>query len=198
MSKLAAPIVSAVLAILLSVVAAHAGGPTEQLQSGMNRIFRALSDPGLKGPERAVERRAAVFSIAETLLDFSEMAKIALGRQWDQLSAQDREEFVQVFTTLIQRRYFSKLDLYDGEKVVYAAETIDGDRATIRSQVVTKNGSRIPVDFRMMLEAGDRWYLYDVVIDGMSLVGSYRVQFQKVIRTSSYDDLVRKLKAKAD
>ncbi len=198
MSKRTATIVSALIAILLSVATAHAGGPTAQLQSGLDRVFQTLSDPGLKGPERAAERRAAVFSIAETIFDFAEMAKIALGRQWDQLSAPDRNEFVPVFTTLIRRGYFSKLDLYDGEQVVYTAEMIDGDRATVRSRIVTKDGSQIPVDFRMMLKPDDRWYLYDVTIDGMSLVGNYRVQFQKVIRTSSYDDLVRKLKAKAD
>jgi phospholipid transport system substrate-binding protein len=186
----------AALLIMLVSPAAQAGPPTEQLQSGMDRVFKVLAEPALKPADRLDEKRAKVFAIAEELFDFTHTARLALGAYWDRLSGAEREEFVTLFKSFIQRAYITNVEMYDGEKIVYAAETVEGERATVTSRIVTKSGGEIPVDFRLLRSDGDRWRLYDVSIEGMSLVGNYRVQFTKVLKAESYAGLVAKLRAK--
>ncbi|MBI2204928.1 MAG: ABC transporter substrate-binding protein [Candidatus Rokubacteria bacterium] len=186
----------AALLVMLISPAVQAGPPTEQLQSGMDRIFTMLADPGLKPADKLEEKRAKVFAVAEELFDFGHTARLALGAHWDRLSPTERDEFIALFKGFIQKAYITNVEMYDGEKIVYAAETVDGEKATVKSRIVTKSGGEIPVDFRLLRTEGDRWRLYDVAIDGMSLVGNYRVQFMKVMKAESYQALVQKLRAK--
>ena len=109
----------------------------------------------------------------------------------------EREEFVQLFADLLERSYISKIELYGGEKVDYVGETIDGDQATIKTKITTKQGTEIPIDYRM-LKRGDKWLVYDVIIEGVSLVANYRAQFNKIIVTSSYAELVKKMRDKQE
>ena len=102
---------------------------------------------------------------------------------------------MQLFADLLDRAYVGKIDLYQGEKVSYVGETVDGDGATVKTRIVTKRGSEVPVDYRMQLKNG-RWLVYDVIIEGVSLVPNYRNQFNKVVQTESYQSLVQKLRAK--
>lgn len=182
--------------VMLIAPVVQAGPPTEQLQSGMDRIFKMLADPALKPADKLEEKRAKVFAVAEELFDFGHTARLALGGHWDQLSAGEREEFVAIFRGFIQRAYITNVEMYDGEKIVYAAESVDGEKATVKSRIVTKSGGEIPVDFRLLRTDGDRWRLYDVSIEGMSLVGNYRVQFMKVMKAESYQALVQRLRAR--
>lgn len=186
----------AALLVMLIAPAVQAGPPTEQLQSGMDRVFRMLADPALKPADRLEEKRAKVFAIAEELFDFAHTARLALGSHWERLSPPERDEFVTLFKSFIQRAYITNVEMYDGEKIVYAGELVDGEKATVKSRIVTKSGGEIPVDFRLLRSEGDRWRLYDVSIEGMSLVGSYRVQFMKVMKVESYQALVQKLRAR--
>ena len=184
------------LAAIVLVAPAEAGPPTDQLQTKIDGIFKALSDPALKGPEKADQRRAIVFAAADDVFDFGTTAKLTLGAYWDRLSQQQREEFVDVFKGFIGKSYLSNVDLGDGQKVTYLDETIEGDRATVKSRVTTAGGSTIPIDFRMVLGESGRWRLYDVNVEGMSLVSNYRQQFIRVIRAGSYEELVGKLRDK--
>ncbi|HLC40214.1 MAG TPA: ABC transporter substrate-binding protein [Methylomirabilota bacterium] len=185
-----------VVAILIAS-AAWAGAPTDQLKSGIDRVIKILEDPTMKSETRAKERRAAVRKIANDLFDFGETAKRSLGRHWQARSEREREEFVNLFADLLERSYIGKIDLYGGEKVVYLAETIDGDLATVRTKIVTKQGTEASIDYRM-LQRGDRWMVYDVILENVSLVSNYRTQFNKIIQTASYQELVKKMKTKQD
>jgi len=196
MKPIASAAVATMVALILWAAASHAGPPTDQLQTSIDKVFQALADPQLKGPEKADERRAAVFVIAETLFDFGHTAKLTLGSHWDTLSADQRDEFTKLFKGFIQKSYLSNIDFSDPGKLVYTAEAVEGDRATVKSRIVTTGGSEIPVDFRLIQSEPGRWRLYDVNVEGMSLVGNYRVQFGRVIKASSYDDLVQKLRVK--
>ncbi len=173
-----------------------AGPPTDQLKGAIDRVVKALEDPGLKGPDRVGERRAAVRKIAEDIFDFNEIARRALARHWQQLTDKQRAEFVSLFSDLLERSYLSKIELYGGEKIQYVNERLDGDTASVATRIVTKNGTEVPIDYRLLLKKGDRWLVYDVNIEGVSLVSNYRTQFNKIIQTGSYSDLVQKLKAK--
>jgi phospholipid transport system substrate-binding protein len=173
---------------------ASAGAPTDQLRASVDQIIKVLDDPALKPEGKAAERRAAIRKEAVVVFDFTETAKRALGRHWQGLSEQDRQEFTALFTDLIERAYISKIERYSGEKIAYTGEAVDSGLATVRTRFVTKQGTEVPIDYRMQ-QKGDRWLVYDVSIEGVSLINNYRTQFDKIIQTSSYAELVRKLKA---
>jgi phospholipid transport system substrate-binding protein len=175
-------------------VVVEAGAPTDQLKSSVEQIVKVLEDPALKTESRVKDRRAAIRKEAEVVFDFTETAKRALGRHWQGLSEKDRQEFTGLFTDLIERAYISKIERYSGERIAYAGEAIDGGLATVRTRFVTKQGTEVPVDYRMQ-QRGDRWLVYDVSVEGVSLINNYRTQFDRIIQTSSYAELVRKMKA---
>ena len=184
------------LAVITAVPAA-AGVPTAQLRGAVDRVLKTLDDPSLKGADKVADRRVAVRKIANEIFDFGEIAKRSMARHWQPLSEAQRTEFVGLFADLLERSYISKIETYGGEKIQYTGEKIDSDYATVSTRIVTKNGTEVPVDYRMT-KRGDRWLVYDVSIEGVSLVSSYRTQFNKIIQTSSYNELVSKLKNKQD
>ncbi len=188
---------AAALALLLAPAGARAGQPTDQLHTQIDRVLRVLEDPELKKESKVKARRAAVRKVANDIFDFSETAKRSLARHWPPRTPAEREEFVALFADLLERSYFSKIEVYGGEKIAYLSETIDGDQATVRTRITTKQQTDIPVDYRM-LKRGDKWLVYDVMIEGVSLIANYRAQFNKIITTSSYQELLKKMKAKQE
>jgi phospholipid transport system substrate-binding protein len=189
-----AVMLAAVLAIL-SAGEAAAGPATDQLKGAVDRVIKVLEDPSLKGGDRVIERRTAVRKIANEIFDFNEIARRALARHWQPLTDKQRVEFVSLFSDLLERSYISKIELYGGEKIQYVGERLDGDTATVATRIVTKNGTEVPIDYRLV-KKGDRWMVYDVSIEGVSLVSNYRTQFNKIIQTGSFEDLMRKLRTK--
>jgi phospholipid transport system substrate-binding protein len=192
-------VTAAVLAMgLLTAAPAAAGVATDQLRGAVDRVLKTLDDPSLKGESKALDRRTAVRKIANEIFDFGEIAKRSLARHWQPLSEAQRTEFVGLFADLLERSYISKIETYGGEKIQYSSERVDGDLATVSTRIVTKNGTEVPVDYRMIKRGGDHWLVYDVSIEGVSLVSNYRTQFNKIIQTSSYNELVSKLRNKQD
>jgi phospholipid transport system substrate-binding protein len=175
---------------------ARAGAPLEQLRGQIDRVLKILEDPELKKGGNPT-RRAAVRKIADDIFDFQETAKRSLARHWQPRTPAERDEFVQLFADLLERSYISKIELYGGEKIAYLNDAVEGDQAIVRTKIVTKSGAEVPVDYRM-LKRGERWLVYDVIIEGVSLVANYRTQFNKIIQTSSYAELVKKMKIKQD
>ena len=182
---------------LCAVAAAHAGPPTDQLKMAIDRILAILQDPALKQSGKADERRQKIRAVANEVFDWEEMGKRALARHWEARSPQEREEFSKLFADLLERSYVGKIDGYSGEKILYEKEMLDGDRAEVRTKLVTKAGTSIPIDYQMQ-KAGDRWRAYDVKIENVGLVANYRAQFNRIIQQSGYPDLVNRLKAKAE
>ena len=172
-----------------------AGMPADQVRLQIERIVKVLADPGLKRPGHEHVRHAAVGKIVEETFDLREMTRRTLGPHWQGLTEAERAEFVTLFGDLLDRAYFSRIAAYNGEKITVLGDSIDGELATVRTRVVTQQGVEVPVDYRM-LHRGDRWVVYDVSIEGVSLVANYRAQFNRIIQTSSYQALVDKLKAK--
>jgi phospholipid transport system substrate-binding protein len=185
----------AALPFLLAAAPALAGAPTDQLKSSIDQVLKVLEDTSLKAEGSADKRRAAIREAASKTFDFGEAAKRSLGKHWQSLSEQDRQEFTTLFADLLERGYVTRIEEYSGEKIAYTGDNVDGDVATVKTKFTTKKGTEIPVDYRM-LRKGDRWLVYDVTIEGLSLVSNYRGQFNKIIETSSYQDLVKKMKAR--
>ena len=176
---------------------AEAGVPTDQLRGATDRVLKVLQDPELKQPAKGEVRRQQIRAIADEIFDWQETGKRALARHWQGRSPSERQEFSALFADLIERSYVSKLEKYSGERIVYAGETVEGDTATVRTKLITKSNTEIPIDYRMQKE-GDRWRAYDVLIEGVSLVSNYRTQFNRIIQQSGYGELVNKLKAKKE
>src|SRR5919108_164545 len=181
------------LMALASAAPASAATPTETLKAYGDVVLKILDDQKLRAPERKQERRAAVRKVAEEVFDVGETAKRALGPHWQQRTPAEREEFTQLFADLLESTYIARIDEYGGERIRYTGEKIDGDTALVQTRVLTKKGSEAPVEARM-LKRGDKWYIYDVIIEGVSLVNNYRTQFDRIIRSSSYPELVKKLR----
>jgi len=182
-----------VLVLALHVPRAEAGAPTEQLKQQVDEVVRVLEDPKLKG--QPPQRRAAIRTIAEKIFDYPDTARRALGPHWAARTPEEQQEFVAIFADLLDRAYLSKIDTYQGEKVRYTNETVNGDEATVKTTLVTPRGTQVPVDYRMHVADG-RWLVYDVIIEGVSLVSNYRQQFNKIVQTESYPALVQKMRAK--
>jgi phospholipid transport system substrate-binding protein len=188
-------LVLAALFVLCSAHGAWAATATEQLKSAIDRVVVTLDNPALKGDAKVLERRTAVRKIANEIFDFPEIARRSLGRYWLPLSEAQRTEFVGLFGDLLERSYIAKIDLYGGEKIVYSGERVEGDLAAVSTKIMTKNGTEVPVDYRLF-RRGERWMVYDVSVEGVSLVSNYRTQFNKIIQTSGYNSLVDKMKTK--
>ena len=177
-----------------SIPGAWAGAPTDQLREGIDRVFTVLRDPEMAGEQNALQRQAAVLAAAGTIFDFGEMAKRSLGQHWAARTPAERTQFVALFTDLIQHSYINKVDQHSGAKMSFTGETIDGDLAVVRTAIPLNNGKEMPLEYRMH-NANARWQVYDLSIDGISLLSNYRAQFNKIIRIDSYETLVTKLQS---
>ena len=186
------------LAILAAASPAWAGSPTEQLRAQMDQVIKVLEDPELKRDGHQIERRTAIRTVAYEIFDFTETTRRSLGQHWHARTAQEREEIVRLYADLLERSYIGKIETYSGERIQFISDTIDGDQATVRTRLVTKAGTEIPIDYRMHRVGGDRWLTYDIAIEGVSMVANYRAQFNKIIQASGYKSLVSKLAAKRE
>ena len=183
----------AAIFMLGAVELSWAGPPTDQLRAYTDQVLKILEDPSLSLPDR----RTAVRKVASEAFDVSETAKRALGQHWQQRTPAEREEFIHLFANLLEQTYISRISEYGGERITYLAEQVDGDRAIVRARIVTSKGTEVPVESRL-LKNQDRWLIYDVLIANMSLISNYRTQFDRVIRTSSYPDLVQRLRTRGE
>ena len=189
----------ALAAVLAFLVArdAVAGVPTDQLRGSIDLVLKIVTDPELKKEARTAERRRRIRAVVNQIFDFTEISQRSLGRHWQARTPAEREQFIALFGDLLENAYITKIESYSGEKIQYPGDVIDGDLALVKTRIVTKQETEIPVDYRMFLNGG-RWAVYDVSIEGISLIGNYRTQFNAVIQRSGYPDLVAKLKAKQD
>jgi len=186
-----------VVATFVGSGAAWAGAPTDQLRGRIDRVLKVLEGE-LKQDGRSEERRVAIRKIADETFDFREISQRSLARHWQSRTPGERDEFVQLFSGVLERAYIGQIEQYSGsEKVQYVGETLDRHQAVVRTRIATKAGTEVPVDYRLH-RVGEQWLVYDVAIEGISLVSNYRAQFDRIIRSSSYKQLADKLKAKKD
>jgi phospholipid transport system substrate-binding protein len=186
---------TAALLVGLAATAAQAMTPTETVRSRVDQALQTLGQTAATTPEAAERRRAEIRRAADSLFDFTEMSRRALGRHWTDRTPAERDEFVRLFTDLMARSYIGKIDRYAGEAIAYVGERVNGDEASVQSQVVTAKGSQIPVEYRLH-RVNETWTAYDVFIENVSLVGTYRSQFDRIIKTESFGRLLDRLRQK--
>lgn len=172
---------------------ALAGIPTEQLKNTTDKILAVVTDPALKDPSKSADRRKLIRKAVDERFDWEELSRRALGRHWARRSDEERKTFVELFGQLLERTYLDRVEGYSGEQVSYVGETVDGEYAIVEARILTAQRTEVPVLYRMR-QRGDSWMVYDIVIEGVSLVANYRNQFQSILARSSYEELVRLLK----
>lgn len=166
--------------------------PTEAVRSTLTEVFRILEDEKLKDPAKRIPRRHMLEEIIASHFDYQEMSKRALAANWTPLTAVERTEFVELFKSFLSDRYAEKIEGYSGEQVFYLSERIEGNYAEVRTELRSSK-VEIPMDYRLHMKDGT-WHAYDIIADGVSLVKNYRSQFDKIIRSDSYQELVRRLR----
>jgi phospholipid transport system substrate-binding protein len=191
------PAVATILVLGLLAQSASAGVATEQIRTTVDKAILVLKDPGLKAAAKTKERRDQLRQILFTRFDFTEMAKRALGSNWRRRTPQEQDEFVQLFTELLERAYAGIIESYTEEKIVYVGDRQDGSYADVASKVVTTSGSEFSLIYKVHF-VDSEWRIYDVVAENISVVNNFRSQFDRMIARSSYEELVRRLRDKAE
>jgi phospholipid transport system substrate-binding protein len=181
--------------LLFFTAKTEAGEPTGQVKETVDAVIKILNDKELRQPENADARRKKIRETVEKRFGFEEMAKRSLGFHWKDRTSVEKKEFTSLFTDLIEDSYIRKIERYEDERVVYTDEKIDGAYAIVRTKIFTTKETVIPVDYKIV-KKGQEWEVYDIIVEGVSLVNNYRTQFNQIIRSGSYEELVSRLKKK--
>lgn len=180
-------------ASIFMVSAAYAG-PVEDVKKTVDEVVRIVADKDLKKNE--VKRRQILKKTISIIFDYPEMAKRSLGKHWNSRTAAEKKQFSELFATLLENSYAGKIESYNNEKIVYIKDIVENEHAEVKSKVVTAARDEFTLDYRLSKHNG-KWMVYDVIIEGVSLVSNYRSQFNKIITANGYDRLVKKLQSKS-
>ena len=184
------------LAATFYATAVTAGVPTEQIRGTVDQVIAILADPSLKTESKQKERREQLRRVIFARFDFAEMARRSLGPEWRRRTPAEQQEFINLFTDLLQDNYIGTIEAYSGDKVGYNRELQEKDNAEVQTTLTTKGEAAYSINYRLRLVDKD-WKVYDVVIENISVVNNYRSQFNRVISKSSYEELIRSMKEKA-
>ncbi|MBT1072285.1 MlaC/ttg2D family ABC transporter substrate-binding protein [Pelotalea chapellei] len=185
-----------VLLVSILFLAANAfATPTADVKKTVDQVVGIVADKEMKKNEQ--KRRQALKKSISQIFNYGEMAKRSLGKHWNQRNETEKKQFADLFATLLENSYAAKIESYNNEKIVYIKESIDGDHAEVKSKVITAKRDEFTLDYRLINENG-KWMVYDVVIEGVSLVSNYRSQFNRIITANGYGELLKKLRTKND
>jgi len=175
----------------------HAGEPADLIKQTVSDVIEILKNEELGKPEKMLERRDELRRVIAERFDFEEMVKRSLALHWKKRTPEERQEFIALFSDLLERSYVNKLESYTYEQILYTGEEIEGKYAAVKTKIITKRNVEIPIEYRL-LKKNDQWSVYDVVIEGVSLINNYRTQFNRIIRKDSYEDLIKRMKHKQE
>jgi phospholipid transport system substrate-binding protein len=187
-----------ILAICLMLpLQSYAATPKETVEKGVNQVLKTLGDPAFKGKAKD-EKIATISKEIDHIFDFEELSKRTLGREWKKMSAEQQTEFVKLFKQLLQGVYADRLLAYSDQKVIFDKEiTLKKGRAEVQSYLQTSDGKKIPLFYRLTDKSGS-WKVYDVIIEGVSMVKNYRTQFRDILAKDSPDKLLEILRDKVN
>lgn len=184
-----------VLCLMAVSAPAWAAAPLQTIQAHVNEVLAVLRDPALQAENAQLEKKAKLEEVADRMFDFQTLARITLGRNWKKLNSGQQQEFIRLYRQLLENAYMDKILAYTNEKILFQKETMLGtNKAEVYSTVVTST-ARIPISYRMRRK-GDTWRVYDVVIEGVSLVKNYRSQFKHILIKHSPSEMLKQLEEK--
>ena len=172
-----------------------AESPTAQIKATVDQVIQILTDAQLQGEAKKQERRKRLREAIFIRFDFQEMAQRSLGAHWQRRTPEEQTEFIKVFSDLLEQTYVDKIESYNNEKFIYTNERIDGPYAEVGSKMRTAKGEEFTINYKLH-QVGEDWRVYDLVVENVSLVNNYRSQFNRILTSSTYDELISKIKAK--
>ncbi len=192
-----AVVVAVLLALLAHSDPVAAQSPTADMQQYTEEVVRLIRDVTLREKDTLGALQAAVARMVLQVFGAPEAAREALGSHWAARTPGEQDEFTRLFAELLEATYLTQVDGIGGVKIRYVGEIVEGDRAEVRARLYGKKNREVTVDARLV-RRGERWLVHDVVVGGVSLVGNYRAQFDRVIRREGYAALVRQVAAKRE
>jgi phospholipid transport system substrate-binding protein len=184
------------LALLLTFPPfAYSAAPLDTVQEHVNKVLEVLRDPTLKGEPGRKLKKEKIYSISEEMFDFTELSKRSLGQNWNKLNAGQQEEFIKLFKSILETAYADKITSYTDERIIFKEEITLSEKTVEVPTVIVAKTSEIPINYRLLQEKG-RWKVYDVVIEGVSLVNNYRTQFREILANKTPEALLDILRKK--
>jgi phospholipid transport system substrate-binding protein len=187
------------LMMLIIPAPALSAEPMDVLKPPINAVIKILNDPQYKKDGTQSAQRDAIWKTVKGIFDFNEIARRAVARNWSKFSEAEKKDFTEIFSQFLGNTYIDKVQgEYHNEKIVYLGEDLYADTyAEVRTQIV-RESLQIPVNYRMMKESDGQWKVYDVIVEGISLVKNYRVQFASILRKETPEQLIERLKKKLE
>lgn len=188
------------LFLMLSTGLAFAAGTARStLETTVDRVLAILKDPGYRQDATRPALRDKVEEEIRTIFDYEEFSSRTVGANWPAFTPDQKKRFTEAFAQLLRATYLEKIDGYNGEQIVYTGEmaSTKGDKVEVQTAVTLKDGKVVPVAYRM-LEKNARWVVYDVIIEGVSLVKNYRSQFQDLLTRGTAEQLIDRVRSKAE
>ena len=176
-------------------LSAFAGAPLETVKGHVDKVLDVLRDPSLKAESARKAKKDKIRAISEKMFDFTELSKRTLGQNWSKFNPEQQKEFVELYTSLLEDTYADKIMAYTDEKIVFSKEVALTEKTVeVQSTVLRKNGD-VPIYYRVILKDGS-WRVYDVVIEGVSLINNYRSQFREILANKPPESLLETLRKK--
>jgi phospholipid transport system substrate-binding protein len=173
----------------------RAGVPTDQVRATVDQVLEILNNPRLKSKSAKEERRSRLRQVIYPRFDFAEMARRSLGLTWQRISPGEQQEFLKLFTRLLEESYVNNIESYSGEKVLYGREIQEQEFAEVDTKIVSERREEFAVNYKLHLRDGD-WKVYDVMIENVSIVNNYRAQFSRLLSKYSFAELLDRIREK--
>ena len=180
---------------LIFPVSAFAGIPLETVKGHVDKVLDVLRDPSLKAESAKKVKKDKIRAISEKMFDFTELSKRTLAQNWSKFNPEQQKEFVDLYTSLLENAYANKIMAYTDEKIVFSKEVALTEKTVeVQSRVLRKNGD-IPIYYRVIMKDSS-WRVYDIVIEGVSLINNYRSQFREILTNKPPESLLETLRKK--
>jgi len=184
-----------VLTLFISPLQAKAGLPLDTIKEHVNSVLDVLRDPALQSEANKEAKEQKIESIANQMFDYVALSRLTLGLSWKEFSKEQQKEFVSLYRSILKKAYMDKILAYTDEKVVFDKEMmLSENKAEVQTRIITKSAD-IPISYRVYLKNG-QWRVYDVIVEGISLVQNYRTQFREILANNPPEEVLKILREK--
>ena len=178
--------------LAVTAISLAASSPTDEVRTSVDAVLAILDNEQLNYDDKRTQIRV----IVKERFDFRAMSQRTLATNWKKTTDEEKDKFVELFSQLIENSYVGKIESYTNERVDYPGEKVSGRKAVVETLIITSSAD-IPVDYRVY-QKGQQWLVYDVIIEGVSLISNYRSSYQEIMKKEGFDGLLAKMQEKID
>jgi phospholipid transport system substrate-binding protein len=185
--------------LVLLIIPFHAGAgvPLDTVEGHVNEVLKVLRDPALQGEANKEAKQERIEAVADEMFDYVALSRLTLGRNWKEFNEDQKKEFVQLYRSILEKAYMDRILSYTDEKVIFDKETMLSEKkAEVQTHILTKS-TEIPIFYRVYLKDG-KWKVYDVIIEGISLINNYRTQFRDILANNPPEEVLKILRKKTE